>query len=151
MSLFSLIERSLRDNLTEVSSYLTGQLQGGQVWQAQAGLCRQSGEYCPERFYTWMISILRQAKPQQTWTKVVLLWAGAWTTDFQNFMLSNLLGSPASMAAQSDHSSSVMLCPCCAQLTGWLGPMGMGAGLVGHLKEKPPWIDPVFPYYWKRW
>lgn len=37
------------------------------------GLCRQSGEYCSERFCTWMFSVLRQAKPQQIWTKLVLL------------------------------------------------------------------------------
>lgn len=127
-------------------SYVTGELEEGQVWEAQAGLCGQSREYCPESFGTWMFSILRQAKSQQTWTKAVLLWAGAWASDFQNFMPSNLLGCPASMAAQPDHLPVWSS----AQLTGWLGPTGMGAGLAGYLKEKSPWIDPGFPHYWKR-
>lgn len=53
-------------------------------------------------------------------TKVVLLCAGSWATDFQNFMTSSCLGSPASMAAQPDHSSSLILCPA-PRLTGAQG------------------------------
>lgn len=52
---------------------------------------------------------------------------------------------------QWPHSQTILPVGSSAHLTGLLGPTGIAAELVGHLKEKPPWIDPAFPHYWKRW
>lgn len=111
MSLFSLIKRSLRDDLTEVSSYMgsyKGTGMGGSGWTMWA-----QWRILPRKVLYLDVFNTQTSKTwtQQTWTKVVLLWSGAWASDFQNFMPSNLLGCPASVAAQLDHSSSLILCP----------------------------------------